>query len=112
MKKILIKSLQNNRGFTLIEMVIVLLVISILLVVSLPNISSQSSSINGKGCQAFQQMVQAQVESYRLTNNSLPASIAALQADGYLREDETACPDGRTLSIESDGEVTIVEASQ
>ncbi|MDG5470793.1 competence type IV pilus major pilin ComGC [Jeotgalibacillus sp. ET6] len=112
MKKIILNALQNNRGFTLIEMVIVLLVISVLLVVSLPNISSQSSSINRKGCQAFQQMVQAQVESYRLTNNTLPASIEALQGDGYLREDETTCPDGRTLEIKSTGEVTIVEAAQ
>ncbi|MGD7043957.1 competence type IV pilus major pilin ComGC [Jeotgalibacillus proteolyticus] len=112
MKKKLTNALKNNRGFTLIEMVIVLLVISILLVVSLPNISSQSSSINGKGCQAFEQMVQAQVESYRLTNNTLPASIEALQTEGYLREDETTCPDGRTLEIKSTGEVAIVEAAQ
>lgn len=109
MKKVIIKYLQNNRAFTLIEMIIVLLVISVLLVVSLPNISSQSSAINTKGCKAFQQMVQAQVESFRMSNQALPESIEALQGEGYLREDETACPDGRMLSINPDGEVVIDE---
>jgi len=110
MKKIFRKYIKNNRAFTLIEMVIVLLVISVLLVVSLPNISSQSSSINGKGCQAFQQMVQAQVESYRMTNKVLPTSLDQLQTDGYLRADEKTCPDGRSLSISAGGEVLIIDA--
>jgi len=109
MKKKILKYLQNNRAFTLIEMIIVLLVISVLLVVSLPNISSQSSAINTKGCKAFQQMVQAQVESYRMNYNALPDSIVELQEEGYLRENETACPDGRLLAITSDGEVVINE---
>ncbi|XKE65995.1 prepilin-type N-terminal cleavage/methylation domain-containing protein [Jeotgalibacillus malaysiensis] len=56
MKKIM-KLLKNNKAFTLIEMVIVLLVISVLLIVSLPNISSQSKEINGKGCEAFQHII-------------------------------------------------------
>ncbi|MEW9500409.1 competence type IV pilus major pilin ComGC [Jeotgalibacillus marinus] len=111
MKKTIVKIIQNNRAFTLIEMVIVLLVISILLVVSLPNISKQSSEINSKGCQAFQQMVQAQVESYRMSMKSVPESMEELQNSGYLREDELTCPDGRGLEIDSNGNVTIVEIS-
>ncbi|MDZ5712154.1 competence type IV pilus major pilin ComGC [Jeotgalibacillus haloalkalitolerans] len=109
MKK-LMKLLKNNQAFTLIEMVIVLLVISVLLIVSLPNISSQSKEINSKGCEAFQQMVQAQVESYRMSEKSLPADIAALQTSGYLNQNETTCPDGRELTIGSEGDVTIVDA--
>jgi len=62
MKKFINKYIKNNRAFTLIEMVIVLLVISVLLVVSLPNISSQSSSINGKGCQAFQHIIDIETQ--------------------------------------------------
>lgn len=108
MKKMM-KYLKNNQAFTLIEMVIVLLVISVLLIVSLPNISSQSREINSKGCEAFQQMVQAQVESFRMTEKSLPSDIAALQTAGYLNQDETTCPDGRELAIGTEGQVTIVE---
>ncbi len=108
MMKNLMKLLKSNQAFTLIEMVIVLLVISVLLIVSLPNISSQSKEINGKGCEAFQQMVQAQVESYRMTEKSLPASVEDLQLAGYLNQEETTCPDGRELAIGAEGNVTII----
>ncbi|KIL44387.1 competence type IV pilus major pilin ComGC [Jeotgalibacillus soli] len=105
----MINLVKSNRGFTLIEMVIVLLVISVLLIVSLPNISQQSSEINAKGCLAFQQMVQGQVESYRMANNAVPASVETLQTQGYLRQNEITCPDGRELVINTDGHVTIKE---
>ncbi|TFD92277.1 prepilin-type N-terminal cleavage/methylation domain-containing protein [Jeotgalibacillus sp. R-1-5s-1] len=108
MKKKLKKLLRNSRGFTLIEMVIVLLVISVLLIVSLPNISSQSKEINGKGCEAFQQMVQAQVESYRMSNKALPESMEKLQEKGYLNAEEMTCPDGRELTIGTGGQVAVV----
>ena len=54
----------NERGFTLIEMLVVLLVISIVLLVAIPNISKHSKTINEKGCEALKQMVQGQVEAY------------------------------------------------
>ncbi|MFF2854521.1 prepilin-type N-terminal cleavage/methylation domain-containing protein, partial [Peribacillus sp. NPDC058002] len=39
----------NERGFTLIEMLIVLLVISILLIITIPNITKNQSTIQSKG---------------------------------------------------------------
>lgn len=44
---------RDERGFTLVEMLIVLLVVSVLLLLTIPNIVSQSKSINDKGCEAF-----------------------------------------------------------
>lgn len=41
---------RDERGFTLVEMLIVLLVVSVLLLLTIPNIVSQSKSINDKGC--------------------------------------------------------------
>lgn len=37
---------RDERGFTLVEMLIVLLVVSVLLLLTIPNIVSQSKSIN------------------------------------------------------------------
>jgi len=45
--------IKNQKGFTLIEMMIVLLVISVLLVITVPNVTKNNSSINEKGCEAF-----------------------------------------------------------
>ena len=51
------KILKNKSGFTLIEMLVVLLIITVLIFVAIPNITKHSKSINNKGCEAFVQMV-------------------------------------------------------
>ena len=47
------KFLKNDKGFTLIEMLIVLFVISILMIITIPNITKNQSAIKSKGCEAF-----------------------------------------------------------
>lgn len=47
------KLLKNNRGFTLVEMMIVLLIISVLILISIPNVTKHSANIDEKSCQAF-----------------------------------------------------------
>lgn len=99
--------MKNQNGFTLIEMMIVMLVISVLLIITIPNITKHNSNINNKGCDAFVKMVEAQVQSYEIENDQIPPSIQDLVTGGYLNA--TVCPDGKTeVTIESDGTVTKV----
>ena len=76
--------IKNQKGFTLIEMMIVLLVISVLLVITVPNVTKNNSSINEKGCEAFVKMVQGQVQAFELDGNKsengelVPVSVDAL----------------------------------
>jgi competence protein ComGC len=74
----------NEKGFTLIEMLIVLLIISILLLLVIPNIGKQQDSIQAKGCAALQKMVQSGVEAYRLDYDQLPESLLVLKEQGYI----------------------------
>ncbi|WP_088041725.1 competence type IV pilus major pilin ComGC [Bacillus sp. EAC] len=74
----------NEKGFTLIEMLVVLLVISILLLLVIPNIGKQQNSIQAKGCLALQKMVQSSVESFRLENEHLPDNLEILKEQGYI----------------------------
>ncbi|OMP67687.1 competence type IV pilus major pilin ComGC [Domibacillus epiphyticus] len=99
--------LKNNQAFTLIEMMIVLLVITVLLFIAIPNVAKQSKNINNKGCDAFKHMVQGQVQAYRIDNNKYPDSIDTMVADGYLRKDETKCPGGAAITINGEGEVKV-----
>ncbi|OES44380.1 competence type IV pilus major pilin ComGC [Domibacillus iocasae] len=100
------KIIKNEQGFTLIEMMIVLLVITVLLFIAIPNVAKQSKNINSKGCDAFIHMVQGQVQAYQIDNDSLPSSIDTLVTDGYLREDETTCPGGGTVTLDAEGTVS------
>jgi competence protein ComGC len=97
--------MKNEKGFTLIEMMIVMLVISVLLIVTIPNVAKHNTNINNKGCEAYVKMVQAQVQSYIMENNKVP-TMTMLTEEDYLIED-TGCPNGTTeVKIDSEGKVT------
>lgn len=96
---------KNEKGFTLIEMLIVLLVISVLLIIMIPNITKNQSSIQTKGCEAFVKTVQAQVQAYQIDHNSIPGSVEILATEGYLNE--TSCPNGDKIQISTLGAVSI-----
>ncbi|WP_422123162.1 competence type IV pilus major pilin ComGC [Planococcus sp. X10-3] len=98
------KRLKNQRGFTLIEMLIVMLIITVLIAIAIPNVSKQTSSVDEKGCKAFVQMVQGQVESYRMDVKAMPTLIDLVTA-GYLKDEETECPNGDPVTI-TDGVVS------
>ncbi|MFS0780939.1 competence type IV pilus major pilin ComGC [Bacillus sp. 1P06AnD] len=98
----------KQKGFTLIEMLIVLLVISVLLAITVPNIVKHQKSIRNKGCDAFVKMVQAQAEAYQIDHEALPVSLADMQAKGYI--EKTTCPNGSQVSIDAEGKVTANES--
>lgn len=99
---------RNESGFTLIEMMVVMLIISILLIITIPNVTKHNANINKKGCEAFVRMVQSQVQSYEIEHdNEVPASINDLKTAGYLTISK--CPDGKTeVQIADDGTVSTV----
>lgn len=101
----MMKKLKSQRGFTLIEMLIVMLIITVLIAIAIPNVTKHTSAVDEKGCKAFVHMVQGQVESYRMDEKSVP-SIEDLVTGGYLKTGETECPNGDTVLISSAGVVT------
>lgn len=101
------KLMKNEKGFTLIEMMIVMLIISVLLIITIPNVTKHNSNINNKGCEAYVKMVQAEVQAYQMDNNKVP-TLAELQSEGYLK-DVKGCPNGQKVEINAaTGEVTAV----
>ncbi|CAM3122831.1 competence type IV pilus major pilin ComGC [Filibacter tadaridae] len=98
------KRLKGEEAFTLIEMMIVLLIISVLILIAIPNVTKHSKSIDEKGCAAYLKMVQGEVEAYKMDEHSIPKSIEELSAKGYLPEG-AQCPDGTQLKIDVDGKV-------
>lgn len=74
----MIHMLKNKKGFTLIEMLLVLLIISVLLILIIPNIAKQSEHIQKTGCAAQLKLVDSQIEAYTLKYNRKPATIEEL----------------------------------
>jgi competence protein ComGC len=99
--------MKNEKGFTLVEMMIVMLVISVLLIVTIPNVAKHNANINEKGCDAFVKMVQAQVQSYQIKHNKIP-TLTELQTEKYIND--IGCPNGtKEVKIDAEGNVTAVE---
>ncbi|WP_146812874.1 competence type IV pilus major pilin ComGC [Halobacillus faecis] len=96
--------MKNEKGFTLIEMLIVLLVISVLLIITIPNLSKNSDSVKSKGCEALQKTVEAQAQAYFIETGGFPASMQTLVDEGYVSQD--TCPDGTKLVISAEGKVS------
>ncbi|WP_394232937.1 competence type IV pilus major pilin ComGC [Niallia oryzisoli] len=96
--------LKSQKGFTLIEMMIVLLVISILLMITVPNVTKNNSNINEKGCEAYLKMVQGQAQAYKMEEKVYPTAVQ-LKEKEYI--DSTECPLGKEIDISSEGAVTL-----
>lgn len=99
--------LKKEAGFTLIEMLIVLLIISVLIILIVPNLSNSTKDINEKGCDALEKVAQTQVNLYHLDHKKYPKSLAELVEKRYLSDDQTSCSNGQSLNYdESSGIVT------
>lgn len=97
--------MKNEKGFTLIEMLIVLMIISVLVLVTIPNVVKHFRTVDDKGCDAYLKMVQSQVQAYKLDYKKYP-TVTDLKGEEYLGVEEVVCPDGRAITISSDGKVT------
>jgi competence protein ComGC len=99
--------LKNEKGFTLIEMLIVLMIISVLLLIAVPNMMKNTDVAANKGCEATTKLLQSQVYAYNLENEVELLDLETLEEAGFV--DNTSCPDGTTLKL-IDGTVTEDQA--
>ncbi|MFD2446044.1 competence type IV pilus major pilin ComGC [Bacillus sp. CGMCC 1.16607] len=99
--------MKNQKGFTLIEMLIVLMIISVLLIITIPNMTKHNDNINKKGCAAYVKMVQAQVHAFEMDKNKYPISIQELETEGYVTSVNSTCGKDKQISISSTGEVSL-----
>ncbi|MFC4404226.1 competence type IV pilus major pilin ComGC [Gracilibacillus xinjiangensis] len=81
---------KNESGFTLIEMLIVLAVISLLLILFIPNLANKNNSIQEKGCEALIALAENQLLAYELDEKSTIQSASDLVEAGYLKSAECA----------------------
>jgi len=95
----MMKKTLSEDGFTLIEMLLVLLIISILLLIAVPNMVKNTSVASGKGCEATIAMLQAQVASYEVEKNKKPESLDKLVEEGYV--ERIVCPDQTALVLDT-----------
>ena len=88
-----------KKGFTVLEMILVLSVISLIFLITLPNIQQKNKIIHTKGCDALTSVVDSQILLYEVENLVTPGSISDLIEKGYLKEGQNRCPNGSMIEI-------------
>lgn len=102
--------MKNESGFTLIEMLIVLMIITVLIILLIPNLTDRSTQVHDKGCKALVATVQAQVNAYQLDVGKLPTSLDELANAKYIKNDQKKCSNGKELSYNnSNGVVNVAQ---
>lgn len=78
---------KKEQAFTLIEMAIVLFVISVLLLLVVPNVSKHRETAAETGEEAIVTVVDTQKELYYMEKGSEP-SIQELVSEGYITQEQ------------------------
>ncbi len=79
-----------RKGFTLIEMVVVLFIISLLMLIMVPNIVAQKENADKKSDEAFKITLTTQAETY-LADHPEKTTVSAedLQKENYITVDQS-----------------------
>lgn len=87
-----------KRGFTLIEILIVVVILGILAAIIVPQFTNAAQEAGASSARSQLQSLRSQIELHRVQNNGLaPADLAELATDGYIRATPT-WPDGFTAT--------------
>lgn len=89
----------NKKGFTILEMIIVLSIIALIFLITLPNIQQKQKIIQNKACDALKEVVNSQILLYELETLNKPGSISDLIGEGYLKDSQRRCPNGAAIEI-------------
>lgn len=78
---------QHFRGFTLLEMLIVLLIISVLLLLFVPNLSKHKETVDKKSNEALMKVVETQLDLYEMEKGKVP-SLQTLVEENYITKEQ------------------------
>ena len=88
-----------KRGFTLLEMIIVLAILSILFLLSINNIQKVLNLVETKGCQAQVKVVDTAIIQFKLLYGQYPNNINDLINADLISQDQSKCQNNQSIVI-------------
>ena len=104
--------MKKCKGFTLLEMIVVVMIISILFLLTVPNVSKIMNSVESVGCDALLKVVDAAVIEFKIEYGEYPGSINDLVADFSAASEELLSSIESVLSAINDITVAMEEGAQ
>ena len=92
-----------SKGFTLVEIMIVVAIIAILAAVAIPNFVKYRKTSQASACIANLKQIQSAKEQWMMSHTTVPADLSAIAGDkDKLLKTMPACPAGGTYTIGAD----------
>src|SRR5437660_11585723 len=92
-----------RRGFTLVEIMIVVLIIGILLAIAVPNFVKARETSRAKSCVANLKQIEAAKEQWAMDNKVAPTGVTPATTDLYgstaYIKNTPACPSGGSYPL-------------
>jgi len=90
----------NNKGFTLLEMIVVVMIVAALFLLTIPNISKVIGVVDNKACAAQCKIVDSASLEYYLEYREYPNSVQDLVSAGFIEEEQMTCSNGKSIYFE------------
>ena len=90
---------EKQAGFTILEMLIVLSIISLIFLLTLPNIQRRLAMIREKGCDSLVDVINSNIIQYDLEIGEIPQAMEDLLDLGLIKEQQMKCPGNEEIVI-------------
>ena len=100
-------NLRKQKGVTLIELMIVVLILAVLAAIAIPRISTSANAARANACATNIDLINSAIEMYNAEEGSYPDVIGDVTgSDDYFPDGAPTCPLSGTYTLGANNRVT------